>query len=87
MLALRRGDRRLAPMAQVLRHREAVTHLPEGRLLCRAGGRQEYRQFSDLAQPYPIRLVPTASRCEVRAGSVAFADDDPNPDPLCQSRP
>jgi len=44
---------------------------PEGRRRGRAGGRQEYRHFSSLAQPW-VRRSRAGTRCELRAESVAY---------------
>src|SRR5678815_466060 len=51
MLALRRGSRRLELVAHQRGTLLLPTKWPEGRRRGRAGGRQEYRHFSSLAQP------------------------------------
>ena len=53
MLALRRGSRRLELVAHQRGTLLLPTKWPEGRRRGRAGGRQEYRHFSSLAQPSP----------------------------------
>src|SRR5215475_1615419 len=60
VLALRRGARRLDLITPISEGTGSLTHRPEGRRRGRAGGRQEYRHLSSLAQPSvrpPLRLT------------------------------
>jgi hypothetical protein len=78
MLALRRGSRRLDWSLSSEGPCNILTKWPEGRRRGRAGGRQEYRHFSSLAQPSrfaPACRHPTGAQFrEVRAESLLFRD-------------
>ena len=72
MLALRRGSRRLELVAQQRGTLKLLTKWPEGRRRGRAGGRQEYRHFSSLAQPSPSASASLGIAAPRRHSSAKF---------------